>query len=184
MNKLLTASKPILVTFSLLIGFIGGVIFAVYQAPNFNSQGQQGSQEPDWQQHIEHLEESIIDEPNNTKILSQLAGVYYEVEDYSKSIDAYLKLTTLVDNKSEIFQDLGVVYRTDGQFEKAIESFEKAIALDSGNLRALFNIGVVQYHDLDDQAGAQATWGKVAKLNPGFQTATDQTILQLLEQLN
>ncbi len=73
MNKLLTASKPVLVTFSLLIGFIGGVIFAVYQAPNFNSQltsaGQQDSAKPDWQQHIKHLEDGIAEEPNNTKIL-------------------------------------------------------------------------------------------------------------------
>ena len=114
---------------------------------------------------------------------SQLANAYYEIQDYPQSIEAYNKLISLINDKSGAYQDLGVVYRRNGQFKEAIEAFEKAIAHDPNNIRALFNIGVVQYHDLDDENGAKTTWEKVAKANPDFQLSTGQTIKQLLEKL-
>ncbi len=186
-NKLLTASKGTLVICSLLIGFLAGVVFTVYKSPAITSQlaetGQQASNQPDWPQHISHLKEGIVKEPNNTEMLSQLANAYYETQDYLKSIETYLKLITLLDESTKPYQDLGVVYRRDGQFKKAIDTFEMAIAQDPENINALFNIGVVQYHDLDDEAGAKATWKKVAKVKPDFQLSTGQTLQQLLDKL-
>jgi len=89
----------------------------------------------------------------------------------------------LVDDKSKAYQDLGVVYRRDDQFDKSIDAFEKAVAYDPKNYQALFNIGVVQYHDLDDEAGAKKAWKKVAEMKPDFQLSTGQSIQQLLEKL-
>lgn len=186
-NKILSPSKLTLVTVSLLIGFIGGVIFTVYKAPSVTSQlagpGQQVSNQPDWPQHISHLKESLEEDPNNADTWSQLANAYYEIQDYPQSIECYLKLITLVDEKSAVYQDLGVVYRRDGQFEKSIEAFKNATAQNPDNLNALFNIGIVQFHDLDDVTGAKKTWEKVAAVNPNFQLSTGQTIQQLIEKL-
>lgn len=187
LNRIFTASKLVLVSISLLTGFIGGVVFTVYKSPSITSQlagnGQASSNQPDWKQHIKHLKESAENDPENTETWSQLANAYYEIQDYPKSIEAYNKLISLIDDKSGAYQDLGVVYRRNGQFEEAVEAFEKAVAHNPENLRALFNIGVVQYHDLDDESGAKTTWEKVAKANPDFQLSTGQTIKQLLEKL-
>jgi len=186
-NKILAPSKLILVTVSLLIGFLGGVIFTVYKSPSITSQlagtGQQVSNQPNWTEHIKHLEESVKDDPNNAEVWSQLANAYYKIEDYQRSINAYLKLIPMVNHKSGVYQDLGVVYRKDGQFKKSIETFEKAIADDPDNIQALFNIGVVQYHDLKDENAAKKTWKKVAAAQPDLQLATGQTIQQLLDAL-
>jgi len=186
-NKLLKVSKLTLVTVSLLVGFLGGVVFTVYKSPALTSQlagaGQQSSNQMNWPQHISHLEESIKKDPNNAEFWEQLANAYYEIQDFKKSIETYLQLITLVDEKSVVYQDLGVVYRRDGQFEKSIEAFKKAIVDNPDNIQALFNIGVVQYHDLDDEAGARKTWEKVADVNPDFQLSTGQTIRQLIEKL-
>ena len=94
-----------------------------------------------------------------------------------------MQLIELSDEKSNIYTDLGVVYRRDGQHKKAIKSFEKALEHNKENLQAQFNIGVVLYHDLDDQQGAKQAWKKVAMLKPDFQLSTGQTIEQLLEKL-
>ena len=64
-----------------------------------------------------------------------------------------------------------------------LDAFKKAIAQDPENLQALFNIGVVQYHDLKDEDGAKKTWEKVAKVKPDFQLSTGQTLEQLLDKL-
>ena len=48
-----------LVTVSLLIGFLGGVVFTVYKSPSITSQltgrGEQASNQIDWAEHISHL---------------------------------------------------------------------------------------------------------------------------------
>lgn len=187
LNKILTASKLVLVSIALLTGFIGGVVFTVYKAPSITSQlagtAQASSNEPDWKQHIKHLEEAAGSDPENAETWSQLANAYYEIQDYPKSIEAYKKLISLIDDKSGAYQDLGVTYRGNGQFDEAIEAFEMAVTENPENIRALFNIGVVQYHDLNDESGAKTTWEKVAKANPDFQLSTGQTITQLLEKL-
>lgn len=186
-NKIVNASKLTLVIVSIFLGFLGGVVFTVYKSPSITSQlaggGQQETNQPDWPQHINHLKESLENDPNNAEILTQLATAYYEIQDYGQSIEAYHKVIPLVDDKSTLYQDLGVVYRKSGQFEKSIEAFEMAIADNPDNLRALFNIGIIQYHDLDDKAGAKKTWQKVADVRPDFQLSTGQTIQQLIEQL-
>lgn len=186
-NKLLTASKRTLIVCSLFVGFLGGVVFTVYKSPAIISQLsgtiQDASNQPDWAQHISHLKEGIAKDPNNTEMWSQLANAYYETQDYPKSIETYLQLISLLDESTKPYQDLGVVYRRDGQFEKAIDAFEKAIVQNPKNLQALFNIGVVQYHDLEDEAGAKKTWEKVAKVKPDFQLSTGQTLEQLLKKL-
>ncbi|MGB3209958.1 MAG: tetratricopeptide repeat protein [Desulforhopalus sp.] len=186
-NKIAKASKLTLVIVSLFVGFLGGVVFTVYQSPSITSKlagnSQSQANQIDWPQHISHLKENLDEDPNNADTWSQLANAYYEIQDYKQSIEAYHKVISLVDEKSKVYQDLGVVYRRDGQFEKSIEAFEKATAENPDNLRALFNIGVVQYHDLDDEAGAKKTWQKVADVKPDFQLSTGQTIQQLVEQL-
>ncbi len=186
-NKVFSLSKFTLVTASLLIGFLCGVVFTVYQSPSITSQlagtGQSAIEQIDWAQHITHLKESLDKDPNNVKTLGQLANAYYEAQDFRNSIESYLTILGLVDKKSEVYQDLGIVYRRDGQFEKSIESFNKAIEENPENIQALFNIGVVQYHDLNDEAGAKKTWQKLADIKPDFQVSTGQTIQQLVEQL-
>lgn len=186
-KELLSTSRMSLIGVCLTIGFVGGVIFTVYTSPSIVSQvaeaGLQDSSQADIIRHVKHLEESVAEDPSNVEAWAQLAETYYELREYPKSIVAYLKLATLADEKSDIYLDLGVVYRRDGQFEKSIESFDKALNANPENIQALFNIGVVQYHDLDDEPAAVTTWEKVAAMKPDFQLSTGQTIQQLLEKL-
>lgn len=175
------------VVVSMLLGFLGGVVFTVYKSPSILSQvsstQQQGPTQEETVRHLKHLEKNVAENPDDVASWTELAHTYYDLEDYQKAIPAYLQLIELSDEKSNIYTDLGVVYRRDGQHKKAIESFEKALEHNKENLQAQFNIGVVLYHDLDDQQGAKQAWGKVAMLKPDFQLSTGQTIEQLLEKL-
>lgn len=186
-QKILNFSKPILITVSIFTGFLGGVVFTVYNAPSLISQLEGSStsntNQADITRHLNHLLETVTQDENNAETWNQIANAYYDIQDYPKAIEAYLKLVTLVDDTSIIYQDLGVAYRRDGQFTKAIKAFERAVAQNPDNLQALFNIGVVQYHDLDDEPAAATTWKKVAEIKPDFQLSTGQTIQQLLEKL-
>lgn len=186
-EKITNASRLTIVAVSLLFGFLSGVVFTVYNSSTIAEElgrvGQQGTSIPDMAQHISHLKENIAEDPNNVETWMQLANAYFETGDYKKAVEAYLKLTILTDHKSEVYQDLGIAYRRDGKFEKSMEAFREAIKQNPENTQALFNIGVVQYHDLDDETGAIDTWKKLSLVKPDFQLSTGETIKQLLEKL-
>jgi cytochrome c-type biogenesis protein CcmH/NrfG len=186
-KKHLSLFRVAVIAISMLIGFLGGVVFTVYKSPSILSQvpnsQQQASNKEETLRHLKHLEKNIAENPADIDSWTQLTHTYYDLEDYPKAIQAYLKLIDLSDEKSIIYTDLGVVYRRDAQHKKAIESFEKALEHNKANVQAQFNIGVVLYHDLDDEQGAIQAWEKVALLQPDFQLSTGQTIKQLLEKL-
>ena len=186
-EKIINASKLTIVAVSLLVGFLGGVVFTVYNsstiAGDLGRIGQQPTNILDMTQHISHLKETVAEDPNNVETWMELANAYFETSDYKKAIESYLKLTILADEKSVVYQDLGIAYRRDGQFEKSLEAFREAIEQNPENTQALFNIGVVQYHDLADETGAIDTWKKLALAKPDFQLSTGETIKQVLEKL-
>ncbi|MGB3223252.1 MAG: tetratricopeptide repeat protein [Desulforhopalus sp.] len=186
-KKITSTYKVTLILVSMFTGFIVGVVFTVYQSPSIVSQlagnEQQGPSQEEIARHLKHLEKMINEDPNNVDAWTQLAYTYFDLQEFTKAIEAYERLVILADDKSIVYQDLGVAYRRTEQFEKAIESFQKAVELNPGNIEALFNIGVVQYHDLDDEAAATATWEKVAAVKPDFPLSTGQTIQQMLDKL-
>lgn len=186
-KKISSASRLTIILVSMFAGFIVGMVFTVYKAPSLVSQisgnEQQGPNKADIAKHLNHLKEKVSEDPNDVEAWTQLANTYFDIQEFPKAIEAYEKLVVLADDKSTVYQDLGVAYRRTEQFKKAIESFQKAVDLNPGNIQALFNIGVVQYHDLDDEAAATATWEKVAAVKPDFQLSTGQTIQQLLDKL-
>lgn len=188
MIKIISSTPRLtLIVISLFMGFIVGVVFTVYQSPSLISQlagnEQQGPSKADIAKHLNHLKKKVSEDPNDVEAWTQLANTYFDIQEFPKAIEVYNKLVVLADDKSTVYQDLGVAYRRDEQFKKAIESFQKAVELNPENIQALFNIGVIQYHDLDDEAAATATWGKVAAVKPDFQLSTGQTIQQLLDKL-
>ncbi len=177
------------ITLSLLIGFIGGVVFSAYRIPDIVSQipaNQQQAASTDEQiaRHIKHLKESALANENDSEAWTKLAHAYFEANAFEEAIEAYLKVLEINPDNSPIYTDLGVMYRRSKEPEKAIDAFEKALKIDPTNLHAQFNIGIVLWHDLGNKNGAIESWEKVAELNPDYQISTGQTIVQLLQNAN
>ena len=181
------SNNIVAITISLLVGFTGGVVFSVYKIPSLSIQ--LPSSQPativddEKKQHIQHLEESVAENGENTEAWTQLGHAYFDSDNFKKAIFAYNKVLKLAPNNSAIYSDLGVMYRRNSEPVKAIESFKKAIELDATNIQAQFNVGVVLFHDLNDKDGAIEAWGKVASMQPDYQVSTGQNILQLIENL-
>lgn len=183
-NKAKIKHSAVGIIISLLIGFVGGVVFSAYKTPDILSQipGNQETARTDEEvaRHIKHLEDKAAENDQDATAWTELAHAYFEANAFEKAIQAYQRVLALTPDNADIYTDLGVMYRRNKQPQEAIKAFEKAIELAPTNLHALFNVGIVLFHDLNDKEGAIKAWEKVATIEPDYQLSTGQTIKQLL----
>ena len=183
--------KSPLVTYFIIFvfGFLSGIAFTVYKGgtpastPQTTTNGQAQSQKDETKQAIINLEAEVTANPENFQNWISLGHLYYDSNQPEKAIGAYTKSLEFHSGDANLLTDLGVMYRRTKQPEKAIESFNQAIAKDPSHLPSRFNKGIVLMYDLDDSAGAIASWEELLKIDPEAKTANGQHIHNFVDQI-
>lgn len=173
------------------IGFVGGVVFSAWRSggemPVATESNQRAVAKPpmsmEQRQKLDVLLKATQATPDDAQIWTQLGHLYFDVGEPEKAIDAYVKSLELDSDRPEVWIDLGVMYRRAGDPKKAIQSFEKALSLNQRHEVALYNLGVVQMHDLKDAKAALASWERLVEINPQAKTPSGQLVKSLLAQL-
>jgi cytochrome c-type biogenesis protein CcmH/NrfG len=172
-------------------GFLGGVVFSAWRSssavPMPAESNQQAAAKPpitmEQREKLDALIKATQATPDNPKAWTQLGHLYFDIGEPDKAIAAYVKSLELDTDRPDVWIDLGVMYRRTGDAKKAIESFEKALTYNQQHEIALFNLGVVQMHDLKDAKAALASWERLVKINPEAKTPSGQLVKSLLNQL-
>lgn len=181
----------IIAVVAVVVGFLGGIVFSVFNSPGGTVQTSVPQGSPQNQQKISQnqamqilkLEKEVASNPDKVEAWTQLGHVYFDTDQPAKAIRAYTRSLELVPDNPNNLTDLGVMYRRNGQPEKAVESFDKAIALDPNHTQSRFNKGVVLVYDLNDTSGAIKAWEDLVQINPSYKTSAGQTIIEALEDL-
>jgi cytochrome c-type biogenesis protein CcmH/NrfG len=170
----------------LAVGFLGGVLFSVWKtgsqpgrpAPPGQSQAEVG----DRSRELDALVRETAQNPTNTGAWIQLGNLYFDTDQYEKSIWAYLKALELDPDNADVWTDLGVIYRRSGRPRQAVEAFDKAIAANPQHEVSRFNKGIVLMHDLEDpQAGINA-WQELLEINPLAMAPNGKSVDELVTQ--
>jgi tetratricopeptide (TPR) repeat protein len=74
---------------------------------------------------------------------------------------------------------LGVAYRQKGQFDKAREAYEQAIALDPAHASAILNLGILQDLYLGDEQAALNLYQRYLALSPAGDTQVAKWVSEL-----
>ncbi len=167
------------IAISLLIGFLGGVIFSsirtptntattVVQPANPASPGLS----PQQAKEIMALSQRVSKNPQDVDAWTKLGDIFFDTNQSAQAITAYEKSLKLRPSDSNVLTDLGVMYRRSGQPDKAIGAFKRAISINPANTHARFNRGIVLLYDKGDALGAIKAWENLLKLHPGAK-ATD-----------
>jgi len=102
---------------------------------------------------LPHYEKAALLEPSNSKVLRELAGMYYGLGQKERSIEVFENAISNEEDKiikSNLFYNLGVIHNQMQNYEDAEKSFDEAFYLNDEDYEALE--GMVQiYGSLGDQ---------------------------------
>lgn len=167
---------------SLVIGFLSGVVYSVYNAPSpsptaaVQQTQPQNDQASQLQAAITSLELETQKNPDNGQAWVQLGHAYFDSDMPAKAIMAYTKSLDLLPGDVNVMTDLGVMYRRNGQPDMAIAILNEVLQIDPNHEQAMFNKGVVQLYDLKDKESALVTWRQLVAVNQ-FAAAPDGTLV-------
>ena len=177
----------------LVVGFIGGAIFASFklgpetapQASNNSSAAgsEQNQLSAQAKEAISNLEAEVTANPNNVEAWTRLGHLYYDTNQVKNAIKAYNKSIELQPGNADVWTDLGVMYRRDKQPQKAIECFEKAYTLQPDHAPSRLNKGIVLLYDLDKPEATIAIWEELLAIQPDLKMNNDLTLRDAIEQV-
>ena len=167
---------------SLLVGFLSGVVYSVYNAPpatHVAVSDQNGNDDS----KIAALEAEVKDHPDNGMAWTNLGHAYFDSDQFAKAITAYNKSLELHPGDPDLLTDLGVMYRRNGQPDKAIETFDRAIKANPQHEQSRFNKGVVLINDFHDTPGALKVWEELVVMNPNATGPTGAPLTELIKDV-
>lgn len=171
-----------------VFGFIAGVGFSALKLNPGNSSSPSAPQQSSVAQNqtssaITNLEAEVTANPRNYQAWVQLGHLYFDSNQHDKAITSYNESLKYHDGDANLLTDLGVMYRRTKQPHKAIEFFDKAQAMDPRHEPSRFNEGIVRYYDLQDVAGAIASWEEMLTINPEARSSNGQRIRDFVDQI-
>ncbi len=157
----------ILIGVSLLIGFLSGVVLAVYKAPGGNGgQPPTAAQQQTEMHDMAAVESQVVTTPNDPEAWIHLANAYFDSDNPAKAIKAYVKALELAPGNADVLTDLGVMYRRNKQPDQALLIFNKAIEAAPEHEQSRLNKGVVLLYDKQNRTAALEIWNELLTINP------------------
>lgn len=118
----------------------------------------------------EHYRKAISLSDGDARILNNYGGFLFEQKRYPEAYTQYLKASqdTLYNERSRVFENLGLTALQLGKREEAKQHFQKALRLNSQRSVSLLQMGVLSYEDKDYVAARSyyAGFSQQAQQNP------------------
>ena len=116
---------------------------------------------------IQRLRAVLEQNPNDKDALLALANLNFDISNWPRAQELYERLLALEPGNPDVMTDLGIAYRSQGQFEKALELFREARAENPSHWQSRFNEAIVLAFDLKDFAGAEQAITDLRAAAPG-----------------
>jgi cytochrome c-type biogenesis protein CcmH/NrfG len=176
------------VAIALVVGFVSGVTIGILwmtrgvekpamvqkplmAPPGAPVQAPPGPDPNEVASKIQTLKEIVKKDPKNLAAWVELGNLYFESDQPKEAIDAYSRYLTIKPDNADVRTDMGIMFRSLGQFDRAIEEFKKASKSDPKHANSRYNIGIVLLHDKQDIKGAIKAWEEYLKVDPNSERA-------------
>lgn len=115
---------------------------------------------------INRLKAQLEQNPDDAEATLQLANLNYDIRNWQRARELYVRYLELKPPHPDVLTDLGVACRGLGQFQEALGYFEQAQQVQAGHWQSLFNQVVVLAFDLREQGRAQEVLQRLRTLQP------------------
>ncbi len=170
------------ISLSLLMGFLGGVVFTVYSMPDGRGIVQHSGPSPaEHRQHNLTAAQQMVEErPEDSDAWVRLGHAYFDTDQYGNAIAAYTKSLSITPDDPDVMTDLGVMYRRNGQPNEAMEIFSRIIDISPSHEPSRFNKGVVLFFDKGESEAAFRAWSDLLRINPSSVTPNGQPLEEFI----
>ena len=170
---------------ALAVGFFGGVFFGIYKSGPTVAGAPAGmpTAPRELPAQAAALEKETRQNPSNVAAWIELGNLYFDADQYEKSIQAYRKALELKPDNADVWTDLGVMYRKAGRSDEAVKAFDQATSVNPKHEVSRLNKGIVLLHDLQDPAGAIRAWEGLLEINPVATFPGGMSVDQMIQQL-
>ena len=166
---------------TLIVGFIGGVLYSVYHSPAVNAEQQAGVNNANTEELIAQLIKNAEGHPDEALHWVELGHAYFDTGQAEKAIESYNKALAIEPGNNDVRTDLGIMYFQNKQPKEAITMFDQALTADPKHPQARFNKGVVLLNALNDEKGALQEWKTLLQVQPEFTVPSGQKLRDLVD---
>jgi tetratricopeptide (TPR) repeat protein len=120
---------------------------------------------------LEQLKEQLADDKNNRETITQIANIYYDLDQYAEAISYYEQALTIEPDDPTVLADCGVMYFKAGDSDKALTYIDRAIILQPDLAQPWFNKGLILMAGKNEPMQAVETWRHYIELAPESEQA-------------
>ena len=176
-----------IIAIAFVAGVLAGILLTLYKTggdppvPPHSEVEHKSS--ADLSDQIAGLEFKTSQNPGDIAGWIQLGNLCFDSDLPEKAIAAYKEALAISPKNADVLTDMGVMYRKSGEYDKAVQSFDKAVGVDPKHEIARFNKGIVLMHDLNNPQGAIQAWEELLTVNPLAMAPNGQSIDEMLNKM-
>ncbi len=121
--------------------------------------------------------------PNDASLLVQVGNIYRSTHQFKEAADYYGKSLQIDPKNVAIRTEMASCLYYTGDVDGALEQLHQAVETDPKDSNSLFNLGLLEWKEKKDAAGALAAWDQLLKSNPNLAAAKKSEVQKLIAQV-
>lgn len=112
------------------------------------------------------LVEKLKTDPDNPKLLVQIAGIYKSSHQFKEASDYFGKALKIDPKNVPTRTEMASCLYYAGDVDGALGQLNQALKYNPDDVNALFNLGLIKWKGKNDAPGAIAAWQELLRKNP------------------
>ena len=121
--------------------------------------------------------------PSDPSVLIQIGNIYRSAHQFKDASEYYGKALQLDPRNVAIRTELASCLYYTGDTDGALVQLHEALKTDPKDSNSLFNLGMIEWREKKDAAGALAAWNQLLKSNPGLAGDKKTQVQKLMAEI-
>ncbi len=121
--------------------------------------------------------------PKDASLLIQIGNTYRSAHQFKEASDYYGKSLQIDPKNVAIRTEMASCLYYTGDVDGALQQLHQAVQTDPTDANSLFNLGLIEWKEKKDAAGAMAAWKQLLKSNPNLAAEKKSQVEKLMAEV-